>query len=249
MFDDAPRRARLAAMRARVTTSPSARSSRRATSATSACPRARRRWAASSSPTSGAARAPAASRRCSRSRRACTSASSRARRARSSPTTAASCVTMQRLSRDSGIPRRTLYNLYAARELDAACRRRAQTVWRARFEHARAGRDGRSEAAAVRGDRRARRVGRIGPVPRRSGAVRAPVRSPSGRRTTTCASTLPRSTASRRSWQPPRGSHRPSAFAAFVATSVAGAAAWYDRRAAARAASIVFVEREIARRR
>ena len=44
-------------------------------------------------------------------------------------------LTMQRLARDTGIPRRMLYNLYSAYELAGACRRRAQTIWRARFEH------------------------------------------------------------------------------------------------------------------
>jgi hypothetical protein len=40
----------------------------------------------------------------------------------------------------------------------------------------------------------------------------------------------------------------PNAFGAFVATSVAGAAAWFDRRDAARAASTDFVEHLMERR-
>ncbi|MEA2786633.1 MAG: hypothetical protein QOF71_2737, partial [Candidatus Eremiobacteraeota bacterium] len=43
---------------------------------------------------------------------------------------------IQALARDTGMARRTLCKLYSAYELDAACRRRAHTVWRARFEYA-----------------------------------------------------------------------------------------------------------------
>ncbi len=41
----------------------------------------------------------------------------------------------------------------------------------------------------------------------------------------------------------------PDEFGAFVTTLVAGAAAWFDRREAARAASIAVVERLVAQRR
>jgi hypothetical protein len=45
------------------------------------------------------------------------------------------------------------------------------------------------------------------------------------------------------------GLSSPHAFGAFGAASVAGAAGWFDRRAAARDAGIGCVERELARRR
>jgi hypothetical protein len=157
-------------------------------------------------------------------------------------------LTMQRLSRDAGIPRRTLYNLYAAAELDAACRRRAQTLWRARFE---------------------RIVLAASPDPKRRlfaviDAVDAWVASDRFRSDQTlCA----RPSASERLQEDDVREHlaeidrfatalaraarlaSPSAFGAFAATIVAGAAAWYDRRTAAHAAAVAFAECALARRR
>ncbi|HWT04807.1 MAG TPA: hypothetical protein VN224_03550 [Xanthomonadales bacterium] len=156
-------------------------------------------------------------------------------------------VTMQRLARDSGIPRRTLYNLYAAAELDAACRRRSQTIWRVRFEHA---------VLAATADPKRRLFAVIDALDAWVGSKRF--------RVDLALSARPRIT--ERPQDDDLREHlaeidrfatelgvaarlaSPSVFAAFVAMSVAGAAAWYDRRAAARAASIVFVERELARR-
>jgi hypothetical protein len=44
-------------------------------------------------------------------------------------------LTMASVVREAGVPRRSLYNLYATNgALVDACRRRAQTLWRARFE-------------------------------------------------------------------------------------------------------------------
>jgi AraC-like DNA-binding protein len=157
-------------------------------------------------------------------------------------------LTMQRLSRDTGIPRRTLYNLYAAADLDAACRRRSQTIWRARFEQAvlAATADPKRRLFAVFdafdawvGSRRFRGDQALCARP----SVTERLQDDDVRehlaeidRFATALGVAARLAS-------------PNTFAAFVATSVAGAAAWYDRRAAARAASIVFVEREIARRR
>lgn len=156
-------------------------------------------------------------------------------------------VTMQRLSRDSGIPRRTLYNLYAAGTLDAACRRRSQTVWRARFGH---------RVLAATTDPKRRLFAVIDALDAWVGSARFRADQ------ALCA----RASISERSQDDDVREHlaevdrfaaelgaaarlaSPATFAAFVATAVAGAAAWYDRRAAARSASIVFVEREIARR-
>jgi len=157
-------------------------------------------------------------------------------------------VMMQRLSRDSGIPRRTLYNLYAAGELDAACRRRAQTIWRARFEQA---------ALAATSDPKLRLFAVIDALDawvesRRFRADQALCARPSvsdrlqGDDVREHLSEIERfattlGAAARIA--------SPSVYGAFVAINVAGAAAWYDRRAAARAASSVFIEREIARSR
>lgn len=157
-------------------------------------------------------------------------------------------VTMQRLSRDGGIPRRTLYNLYSATQLDAACRRRAHTIWRARFEHA-------VLASTAEPKRRLFAVfDTLGAwvVSDRFRADQALCARPAitGRqqdddmrehlaeidRFATELGAAARLAA-------------PSAFGAFAATSVAGALGWYDRRTAAHSASIAFVEREITRRR
>ena len=157
-------------------------------------------------------------------------------------------LTMQRLSRDAGIPRRTLYNLYAAAELDAACRRRAQTMWRARFERI---------VLAASPDPKRRLFAMIDAV----GAWVASDRFRSDQ--TLCA----RPSASERLQDDDVREHlaeidrfatalaraarlvSPNAFGAFTATIVAGAAAWYDRRTAARDGAVAFVERELARRR
>lgn len=157
-------------------------------------------------------------------------------------------LTMQRLARDTGIPRRTLYNLYSAHELAGACRRRAQTIWRARFEHG---------VRRGSGNPRARLFAVIE-------AIDAWVASERFRADQVlCA----RPSFTQRLADDDLREHlgeidrfatalgtaaglaSPHAFGAFVAASVAGAAGWFDRRAAARDAGIGFVEREVARRR
>ena len=155
---------------------------------------------------------------------------------------------IQALARDTDIPRRTLCKMFSARELDAACRRRAQTVWRARFEYAvlAATNDPKRRLLAVI-DTFDAWVGSNGFRADLALSVRPSV---SGRlqdddvrehlaevdRFASALGSAARLTS-------------PSTFAAFVATNVAGAAAWYDRRAATHAASIAFVEHEVARRR
>jgi hypothetical protein len=157
-------------------------------------------------------------------------------------------VTMQRVSRDTGIPRRTLYNLYAAAGLAAACRRRAQTVWRAHFEES---------VLGTSADPARRLFAAIDALDAWAGSPRFRADL------TLCA----RASFSDRLRDDDLREHlaeierfaarlgtqarlvAPDAFGGFVATSVAGAAAWFDRRAAARAAGIDFVERALARRR
>jgi len=157
-------------------------------------------------------------------------------------------VTMQRLSRESGIPRRTLYNLYAATELDAACRRRRQTIWRARFE---------LTVLAATPDPKRRLFALVDAFDAWVGSDRFRVDLALSARPS--ITNRPQDDDVREHLAEVDRFARelgvaarlasPGAFAAFIATSVAGAAAWYDRRAAARAASIAFVECEIARRR
>ena len=157
-------------------------------------------------------------------------------------------VTMQRLSRETGIPRRTLYNLYAATALDAACRRRSQTIWRARFQHA---------VLAATNDPKRRLFAVVDALDAWVGSERFRVdQALSARPAITDRSQdddLREHLAEIDRFATELGSAArlasPGAFAAFVATAVAGAVALYDRRAAARSASIAFVERELARRR
>jgi hypothetical protein len=157
-------------------------------------------------------------------------------------------VTMQQLSRDSGIPRRTLYNVYAATELDAACRRRRQTIWRARLERV---------VLAATTDPRRRLFAIVDALDAWAGSDRFRVD----------LALWPRASITNRSRDDDLREHlaeidrfamglavaarlaSPAAFAAFITVSIAGAAAWYDRRAPARAACSAFVEREIARHR
>ncbi|MDP9105742.1 MAG: hypothetical protein M3N49_07395 [Candidatus Eremiobacteraeota bacterium] len=157
-------------------------------------------------------------------------------------------LTIQRLSRDTGIPRRSVYNLYDANDLAAACCRRAQTVWRAHFAQTvlDASADATRRLFAVFdafdgwvGSQRFRADQLL--VARASFSDRA--RDDDLRehfaeieRFATELATAARLAA-------------PDAFGSFVAMTVAGAAAWFDRRAAARAASMSFVDRAIASRR
>lgn len=151
-------------------------------------------------------------------------------------------LTMQAVAREARIPRRTLYNLYATNgELIGACRRRAQTIWRARFEQ---------------------RVAGAQPVEQRLLAVVDAIDAWVGSedfRGDQALCARPAFAGELRDddfrehlAELDRFATRlavdariadPMAFGAFVATSVAGASAWFDRREAARAASIAFVER------
>ena len=69
-------------------------------------------------------------------------------------------------------------------------------------------------------------------------AVRAAVVHAGGCRTTTCASISPRSTGSRRRSAPPRGSRRRPSSAPSSRRASPARPAWFDRRAAARAAGV-----------
>jgi hypothetical protein len=157
-------------------------------------------------------------------------------------------LNVQRLSRETGIPRRTVYNLYSANELATACRRRAQTIWRAHFEQS---------VLATGADAKRRLFAVIDAID----AWVASDRFRTDQRLCASASFSDRlrdddlrehlTEIERFATGLASAAHlaSPGTFGAFVATSVAGAAAWFDRRAAARAASIGFVERELARRR
>jgi hypothetical protein len=141
-----------------------------------------------------------------------------------------------------------LYNLYAATELDAACRRRSQTIWRARFEHT---------VLTATADPKRRLFAVVDAIDAWVGSRRFRVDQALSARASITErlqdDDVREHLAEIERFAAELGIAArlasPGVFAAFVATSVAGAVAWYDRRAAARASSIVFVERELARRR
>jgi AcrR family transcriptional regulator len=158
-------------------------------------------------------------------------------------------LTMWTVSREAGIPRRTLYNLYASSdELVGACRRRAQTLWRARFEQRVLGSDPRpvrrlfSVVDAIEAWVRSERF-RDDEVLRALPSFADDVRADDLREHLAEIDRFATGLAL------DAGVPAPHAFGAFVATAVAGASAWFDRRGAARAASVTFVERLIARPR
>lgn len=155
-------------------------------------------------------------------------------------------LTMRTVADRAGVPRRTLYNMYAASgELVEACRRRGQTIWRARFEQ---------RVVAGPDDPQARLFALVGELDAWVGSERfrrdqtllaRPSFAPELReddlrehlaeieRFATALAIAARLPA-------------PREFGAFVTTTIAGAAAWFDRREAARAASIAAVERFVA---
>jgi AcrR family transcriptional regulator len=158
-------------------------------------------------------------------------------------------LTMRTVSREAGIPRRTLYNLYASSdELVDACRRRAQTIWRARFEQTVL--DGDPQPAR-------RLLGVIEAIDawvrsarfRDDEALRARPSFANDVRADDLREHLAEIDRFATALAADARVAAPHAFGAFVATVVAGASAWFDRRAAARTASIAFVERLIARTR
>ncbi|HEX3464356.1 MAG TPA: hypothetical protein VHS78_09950 [Candidatus Elarobacter sp.] len=151
-------------------------------------------------------------------------------------------LTLSTVSDVTGIPLRTLYNKgMASSELVEMCRRRGQTVWRASFEQrvlrATAAPRGRLFAAVdeiaewVRGERfRRDQLLRARPsfAPElRDDALREHVAEIDRFAAALAAD---------------GGVRAPEEYAAFLATLVAGAAAWFDRVEAARAASIGAVE-------
>lgn len=155
-------------------------------------------------------------------------------------------LTLSTVSDETGIPLRTLYNRgMASGELVEMCRRRGQTIWRARFEQRvlRAASVPRERLIAAvetvaewvgseyfRGDQLLRARPSFA-LEVRDDALREHLAEID--RFATALATDAEMPAARE-------------YGAFVATLVAGAAAWFDRREAARAASVAAVERMIA---
>ncbi|MEA2721061.1 MAG: hypothetical protein QOJ39_2925 [Candidatus Eremiobacteraeota bacterium] len=158
-------------------------------------------------------------------------------------------LTMWTVAREAGIPRRTLYNLYASSdELVDACRRRAQMLWRTRFE----------QRVLDADPRPARRLlGVIEAVDawvaserfRDDEVLRARPSFADDVRADDLREHLAEIDRFATALAVDAKIAAPHTFGAFVAMTVAGATGWFDRRTAARTASIAFIERLMTRTR
>jgi AcrR family transcriptional regulator len=152
--------------------------------------------------------------------------------------------TMRTVSDETGIPRRTLYNAYpSSTDLLDACRRRAQTIWRARFEQrVLAPQSGALRVLAV-----------VDAIEAWVGserfhhdqALRARASFAKDLRDDDLRDHLAEVDRFATALAADAGLCAPAEFGAFVATLVAGATGWFDRPGAARAASVAIVERFI----
>jgi AcrR family transcriptional regulator len=157
-------------------------------------------------------------------------------------------LTMSAVADLAGVPRRTLYNMYAASaDLVEACRRRGQTIWRARFEQ---------RVLAAADDAQARLFAVVDVFDAWVGseqfardlALSARPSFAPELREDDLRDHLAELERFARGLAIAARVRRPDEFGAFVTTLVAGAAAWFDRRAVARASSIAAVERHVALR-
>jgi AcrR family transcriptional regulator len=152
-------------------------------------------------------------------------------------------VTVGMVSSEAGIPRRTLYNLYASSdELADACRRRNHTAWRAHFEQRVLG------ASAIPLERLPAVVDALdewvgSPRFRGDEALRAPPSFADELRDDDLREHLAEIERFATALAVAAQLGAAPEFAAFVVTCVAGATGWFDRRAAARAAALACVER------
>ncbi|MDB5028123.1 MAG: hypothetical protein JWO66_1812 [Candidatus Eremiobacteraeota bacterium] len=151
--------------------------------------------------------------------------------------------TMRTVSDATAIPMRTLYNTYeSGAELVAMCRRRSQTIWRARFEQ---------RVLASTTDALGRLFSIVDALeawvasPRfgRDQALRARPTFASRIRDDDLREHLAEIDRFATALASAAGIDAPHEFGAFVATLVDGAAGWFDRREAAHAASVAVVQR------
>jgi AcrR family transcriptional regulator len=155
-------------------------------------------------------------------------------------------MTLRTVSRASGLPLRTAYNTYATTsELIAMCRRRAQTIWRARFE---------LRILSASDDPVTRILAIVDVVEewilsdrfRHDQALRARPSFSPHLRDDDLREHLAEVDRFATSLAVAAGLRAPNEFGAFVATLVDGATGWFDRRDAARAAIAAIVEGFIA---
>jgi len=147
-------------------------------------------------------------------------------------------LSIAEVARDAGIARRTLHRRYTAPELIVACRRRAMTVWRTRFVHRVLAGDGAPEHRLFRTvDVLAEWVA--------SERFRAEFALWTALSNTPQGDDLRDHLEAIATFAERLAQHSglgdPAGFGAFVATSAAGASAWFDRRDAARAAANAYV--------
>jgi AcrR family transcriptional regulator len=152
-------------------------------------------------------------------------------------------VTVGAVSREAGIPRRTVYNLYASsEELSQACGRRNHTVWRAHFEQRVLGTSAnpRERLPAV-----VETLDEWLGSPRFRGdeALRSPATFADELRDDDLREHLAEVERFATALAVGAELAAVAEFAVFVVTCVAGAIGWYDRREAARAAALACVER------
>ncbi|HYW55226.1 MAG TPA: TetR/AcrR family transcriptional regulator [Dongiaceae bacterium] len=158
-------------------------------------------------------------------------------------------LTMSTVSDRTGIPRRTLYNKYpTCAELVEACRRRGQTIWRARFEQRVLG------AAPSAPQRLFAAVDVVAEWVvserfRRDQALHARPSFAEQLNDDDLREHLAEIDRFATALAADAELRAPHEFGAFVTTLVAGASAWFDRCDAARAASVAVVERLVARAR
>jgi AcrR family transcriptional regulator len=158
-------------------------------------------------------------------------------------------LTMSAVSDRTGIPRRTLYNKYpTCPELIDACRRRGQTIWRARFEQRVLGATPSApERLFATVDVVAEWV--VSERFRRDQALHARPSLAEQLHDDGLREHLAEIDRFATGLAVAAELRAPHEFGAFVATVVAGAGAWFDRREAARAASVAVVERLAGRAR
>ncbi len=161
--------------------------------------------------------------------------------------TGSSRFAMRQVEAEAAMPHRTVYNTYKKPALIEACRRRAQTIWRARF---------------------ARRVVEIEPDPRRRPVtaidlILAWVGSPefagdqalrirpasfgAERRDDDLREHLDALVRFGTKLADEAELFLPEQYGAYIATTIEGASVWFDRRSAAYAASLSFVEMLLAK--
>ncbi len=160
--------------------------------------------------------------------------------------TGSSRFTMKQVEAEAAMPHRTVYNSYRKPALIEACRRRAQTIWRARFAQ---------RVFATEPDPRRRPVTAIDLIlawvgsPAFAGdqALRIPASFSTERRDDDLREHLDALVRFGTAIADEAEFFLPEQYGTYLATTIEGASVWYDRRSAAYAAALSFVEMLLAK--